>query len=389
MENRYNKIKVFIAACIGMSFFGISIIVLGSILPILSDKFALNTAQTTSLVAFLPIGMLIGSVIFGPIVDQRGYKGLLILSSLLVLAGLEGVAFLDSVFLVQISIFLIGFGGGILNGETNALVSVIYEDTKRNSMLSFLGAFYGLGALGIPVLLSAFLKSYPLHQIFTGIGVVMFLLIIFCAVIKYPEASQKQGFPISAGFRLLKRQDLLLLSFILFFQSGIEGVVNNWTVFYLTDFGFLEHSKALLTITAMTASLTAARLILVSLLKRFSQNRILNISILVAIAGVLLMIQPVYITSLIGMMLVGFGIASTFPIVLGIIGTKYPTMSGTAFSIALVFALLGNNILNSVTGIWLDKSGAYVYPLILVICFLIILLIYNRVKKLNHTVVVR
>ena len=116
MENRYNKIKVFIAACIGMSFFGISIIVLGSILPILSDKFALNTAQTTSLVAFLPIGMLIGSVIFGPIVDQRGYKGLLILSSLLVLAGLEGVAFLDSVFLVQISIFLIGFGGGILNG---------------------------------------------------------------------------------------------------------------------------------------------------------------------------------------------------------------------------------------------------------------------------------
>jgi FHS family glucose/mannose:H+ symporter-like MFS transporter len=236
MENRYNKIKVFIAACIGMSFFGISIIVLGSILPILSDKFALNTAQTTSLVAFLPIGMLIGSVIFGPIVDQRGYKGLLILSSLLVLAGLEGVAFLDSVFLVQISIFLIGFGGGILNGETNALVSVIYEDTKRNSMLSFLGAFYGLGALGIPVLLSAFLKSYPLHQIFTGIGVVMFLLIIFCAVIKYPEASQKQGFPISAGFRLLKRQDLLLLSFILFFQSGIEGVVNNWTVFYLTDF---------------------------------------------------------------------------------------------------------------------------------------------------------
>ena len=84
MENRYNKTKVFIAACIGMSFFGISMIVLGSILPILSEKFTLNTAQATALVAFLPIGMLLGSIIFGPIVDRQGYKGLLIIISLLV-----------------------------------------------------------------------------------------------------------------------------------------------------------------------------------------------------------------------------------------------------------------------------------------------------------------
>lgn len=385
MKQSYNKTKVFIAACIGMSFFGISMIVLGSILPILAAKFTLSTAQATSLVAFLPIGMLIGSVIFGPIVDQQGYKGLLIISSLLILIGLEGVAFVENILLVQLSIFIIGFGGGILNGLTNALVSVVYDDSKRNSMLSFLGVFYGLGALGIPVLLSTLLKNYTLQQIFSGIGVVMMILILYCIIIKYPEATQKQGFPISAGFKLLKRKDLLLLSFILFFQSGIEGVVNNWTVFYLTDFGFLDHSKALLTITVMTASLTVARIVLVSLLKIFSQNRILITSVLIAIAGVLLMIQPNYVISLIGMMLVGFGIASTFPIILGIIGTKFPTMSGTAFSVALVLALLGNNIMNSVTGIWLDKSGAYVYPLILVICFGIILLIFGQVNKPNQT----
>lgn len=383
MENRYNKIKVFIAACIGMSFFGISMIVLGSILPILSEKFSLNTGQATALVAFLPIGMLIGSIIFGPIVDRQGYKGLLIISSLLVLIGLEGVAFFDEIPLVQMSIFLIGFGGGILNGETNALVSVMYDDSKRNSMLSLLGVFYGLGALGIPVLLSTLLKHYNIQQIFMGIGIVMFILIIYCIFIKYPEATQKQGFPLSEGFKLLKSRDLLLLSIILFFQSGLEGVINNWTVFYLTDFGFLDHSKALLTITVMTASLTATRIILVALLKKFSQNKILIISIIIAIVGVIFMIQPKYVTSLIGMMLVGFGIASTFPIILGIIGSKFPTMSGTAFSIALVFALIGNNVMNSVTGLWLDKSGAFVYPLILITCFVFIILLFSRVNKSN------
>lgn len=381
MENRYNKTKVFIAACIGMSFFGISMIVLGSILPILSEKFTLNTAQATALVAFLPIGMLLGSIIFGPIVDRQGYKGLLIISSLLVLIGLEGVAFFDNVPLVQMSIFLIGFGGGILNGETNALVSVMYDDSKRNSMLSLLGVFYGLGALGIPVLLGTLLKQFNMNQIFLGIGIAMFILIVYCLFITYPEATQKQGFPISEGFKLLKSRDLLVLSIILFFQSGVEGVVNNWTVFYLTGFGFLEHSKALLTITVMTASLTAARLLLVALLKKFSQTKILVSSIIVAIVGVLFMIQPVYVTSLIGMMLVGFGIASTFPIILGIVGAKFPTMSGTAFSIALVFSLVGNNVMNSVTGLWLDKSGAFVYPLILITCFTFIIVLFTRVSK--------
>lgn len=387
MENRYNKLKVFIAACIGMSFFGISMIVLGSILPILSEKFNLNTGQATALVAFLPIGMLIGSVIFGPIVDRQGYKGLLIISSLLVLFGLEGVAFFEKVPLVQMSIFLIGFGGGILNGETNALVSVMYDDSKRNSMLSLLGVFYGLGALGIPVLLSTLLKHLNIQNIFMGIGVVMLILIIYCIFIKYPEATQKQGFPLSEGFKLLKSRDLLMLSIILFFQSGVEGVVNNWTVFYLTGFGFLEHSKALLTITVMTASLTAARLMLVALLKKFSQNKILVASIIIAILGVVFMIQPNYYTSLIGMMLVGFGIASTFPIILGIVGAKFPTMSGTAFSIALVFSLLGNNVMNSATGILLDKSGAFIYPLILITCFAAIILLFSRVSKnnLNNT----
>lgn len=381
MENSYNKTKVFIAACIGMSFFGISMIVLGSILPILSEKFNLNTGQATALVAFLPIGMLIGSVIFGPIVDRQGYKGLLIISSLLVLIGLEGVAFFEKVPLVQMSVFLIGFGGGILNGETNALVSVMYSDSKRNSMLSLLGVFYGLGALGIPVLLSTLLKYFNIQHIFMGIGVAMIILIIYCIFIKYPEATQKQGFPISEGFKLLKSRDLLFLSIILFFQSGVEGVVNNWTVFYLTDFGFMEHSKALLTITVMTASLISARLILVALLKKYSQNKILAASIIIAIVGVFFMIQPNYVTSLVGMMLVGFGIASTFPIILGIVGTKFPTMSGTAFSIALVFSLIGNNVMNSITGIWLDKSGAFVYPLILITCFTIIILLFTRVSK--------
>ena len=148
MSNSYHKNLVFTAACIGMCFFGVSMITLGAVLPSLIAKLNLSGLQTTSLVTFLPLGMLAGSLIFGPIVDRFGHKALLVPSCIIVLLGMEGLAFFESVPLLQASIVGIGLGGGILNGETNALVSDISGESEKGSRLSFLGMFYGLGALG-------------------------------------------------------------------------------------------------------------------------------------------------------------------------------------------------------------------------------------------------
>ena len=49
-------------------------ITLGAVLPSLIAKLNLSGLQTTSLVTFLPLGMLAGSLIFGPIVDRFGHK---------------------------------------------------------------------------------------------------------------------------------------------------------------------------------------------------------------------------------------------------------------------------------------------------------------------------
>ena len=48
----YNKNLVFTAACIGMCFFGISMITLGSVLPSLTTKLGLDNLQATALVTF-------------------------------------------------------------------------------------------------------------------------------------------------------------------------------------------------------------------------------------------------------------------------------------------------------------------------------------------------
>src|SRR5512135_3343310 len=112
----FNRNLVFTAACLGMLLFGIVFLSLGSVNNLLAERFHLDDNGIGTLTALLPFGILAGAVVFGPVVDRFGYKWMLISCSLLVLAGLQGMAFAGSRGWVQFFVFLVGFGGGVLNG---------------------------------------------------------------------------------------------------------------------------------------------------------------------------------------------------------------------------------------------------------------------------------
>lgn len=380
--NNYRKNLVFTAACIGMCFFGISMITLGSVLPALTTKLALDNLQATALVTFLPIGMLVGSLVFGPIVDRFGHKALLVPSCIIVLLGLEGLSFFNSIPMLQLSIVCIGFGGGILNGETNALVADISNEEEKGSRLSLLGMFYGLGALGIPTLLGALSKHYTFETILQGIGVIMLVGILYCIPIRFPAPKQAQGFPIKKGLGLLKESSLLLLSFILFFQSGIEGVCNNWSTLYFGQTTEISANQALVALTCMVAGLTVARMLLVILFKKIKQETVLLWSLILTIIGFgLLTFSPGFIRAILGMVLIGAGLASTFPVILSILGSRYASLSGTAFGVALVIALIGQTLLNSLMGIASQNIGIEIYPYMMIASLVIMLFLFKRSLK--------
>ena len=383
MNNGYHKNLVFTAACIGMCFFGVSMITLGSVLPSLVTKLGLSGLQTTSLVTFLPLGMLIGSLIFGPIVDRFGHKALLVPSCIIVLSGLEGLIFFESIPLLQLSIVGIGLGGGILNGETNALVSDISGESEKGSLLSFLGMFYGLGALGIPSLLGVLSEHYSFETILQGIGIIMLAGILFCIPVRFPAPKQAQGFPVKEGLGLLKESSLLLLSSILFFQSGIEGVCNNWSTSYFGQATDIPANQALIALTCMVVGLTAARMLQIVIFKKIKPATVLPYSlILTAIGFGLLTASPGFIRAATGMVLVGMGLSSTYPVILSILGTRYPALSGTAFSIALAIALVGQAAMNGLMGMVSVYAGGIVfYPYMMIGSLIIMLILFKRSLK--------
>jgi len=377
----YKRNQVFAAACVGLLLFGIILITLGSILPSLKIRFEHDRLKTGLLAAILPVGILISSLIFGPFVDRYGYKLLLILSVILSAIAFAGLAFTYSAFILYACIFLIGFGGGIINGATNALVSDISLENK-GANLSILGVFFGIGALGMPLLLGILSKYFSYSTILSAVGFFMLLPVIYFVFVIFPAPKHALGFPLKEGIKLLKEPALLLTSFFLFFQSGVESLINNWATSFLADKVKATNEQALYALSFSLVGLTVTRLVLGALLKRISSFVILLFSLLIIVAGSLILVYATsYNYAFAGLIITGAGLAAGFPVILGYIGQLYANLSGTAFSIALVIGLAGNTIINYLFGMITDKYSIHYLPRLIIGCVICMIILLMGIKQ--------
>ena len=144
---------LFGGAATGIFVFGIVMAVLGTLfgLPEMRARLMIDLAQQGNVFLLLYVGILLATLVVGPVIDTIGNKVVLVASSVLVAAGMAGLAYAHSFGGAAIPAVLLGLGGGGLNTSTNVLVSDLYGE-KRGPMLNLLGIFYGIGALCIPLL---------------------------------------------------------------------------------------------------------------------------------------------------------------------------------------------------------------------------------------------
>jgi len=380
-----NHRLVFLAACLGMLLFGIVMITLGSTLPELISRYNLTQIQAGSMFSILPMGILAGSLIFGPVADRYGYQGLLIVNALLILIGLESIAYGNHPAWLMLSVFIIGLGGGVLNGATNAVVADISENTK-GAQLSLLGVFYGVGAMTMPTLINILKNHLSPQQIISWVGWSILLVVMVFVVIRFPQPKQLQGFSFGQAMPLLRSKSLLVGGFILFFASGIEGISNNWLTTFLENHKTLVREQALFSLSALVFSLTIARIILGKVLKVYSSSKVFMLSLVCQGIGVgFLFFGSGYAVLMTGVVFLGLGMSAIFPITLAYVAELFAQWSGTAFSMVLVLALTGNMLINYITGFLIQGNGVASLIAVQAICILSMILLLFIFLRLNQT----
>ena len=364
--------------------FGIVLTTLGAVLPSVIERFGIDKAQAGSLFLLMTFGILAGSLVFGPMVDRYGYKGMLLLATALIALGLEGIAFASSIGMLRVAIAFIGFGGGIVNGGTNALVADISSEGKVGN-LNLLGVFFGVGAVGVPFILATLSGQFAHSTLIAAVGAMVLVPFLLIASTPFPAPKQPQGFPIAAAGKLLRDPMLFLMGFMLFLESGMEITVGGWTSTFVNEELAVAPQRALVILSFYWLGMMLARLALGTFLKGVAPVKAMFTCIAFGLVGALLLLNTNSATVAgVSVFMLGIGFAATFPTVLGFVGGRYAELSGTAFSLAIAMALLGGMLLPWLAGVLGSSYGMrgsfVIVPAALIVLALLLGILSRRVR---------
>lgn len=333
---------LFGGAATGIFVFGIVMAVLGTLfgLPEMRSRLQMSLAQQGSMFLLLYLGIFLATLVAGPVIDAIGNKVILVISSVLVAAGMAGFALAHSFGAAAIPAVLLGFGGGGLNTSTNALVSDLYGE-KRGSMLNLLGIFYGIGALCIPLLAALIAGYLPIAlQLLLCAGLAGACALLFMAM-HFPEAHAVQTFSWREAIKVAQYPGVLILGFLLFCQSGDEACIGGWTSTYVGKAG-LGAQTATFILAGYWAALMVGRLLVARLLEIVSKEKMVLASGAGALLGAAILLANQSQWGLVtGVLAIGVSYAGVFPTTLAIAGDAYQKLAGTVFGLLFAIALVG------------------------------------------------
>jgi len=337
---------LFLSACAGILVFGIVFAVLGTVfgLPAMRARLQINLAQQGNLFLLLYFGIFCASLIVGPLIDHLGNRTNLLISSAIVAAAMLGFAEAHSFLAASLAALLLGFGGGGLNTCTNVLVSDLYGD-QRGPMLNLLGIFFGIGALFVPLLAATIERHFTIAQLFVLCAALASACAVAYGAISFPPARVGQALSWREAFSVAKYKGVLLLGFILFFESGNEASVGGWTSTYVNGAGYSPRA-ATLALAAYWGALMLGRILAARMLHTFAKSSLVAWSAIISLIGCAILLTAHWFWSfMLGTALIGLSYAPIFPTTLAIAGDHYSERAGTVFGLLFSVALIGGMLL--------------------------------------------
>jgi fucose permease len=350
-QSHFNRNALLITANACMFVFGVILLLMGSLLPSLQVSYS----QAGNLGAFPLAGILIATLLVGPIFDLVGAKPVLALALALIAASLSAMSVLHSYSALAASAFIYGLGGGILNTTGNALVADLNADA-RASALNLLGFSFSLGAVAAPLSLSSLAGQIAAVVVLRYLALLCVLVLVLVLALRFPSGA-RAGTSLTSLLAVLRHSAVWLFAGLLFFESGSENCMFVWAGKIVGDTLHTTATHANIALVALSAALGGGRLTAAFALRKLGSQRTILLSALVAIVGSLVVLNAAQFSGMIaGMLVIGLGLSTIFPTALGMAGDRFSAETGTVFGATIAVALVGGTTGPKLAG-WAASFG--------------------------------
>ncbi|MBS0207022.1 MAG: MFS transporter [Planctomycetes bacterium] len=318
-------------AYLGFISLGLPDPVAGVAWPSVRDTFSLHQSGFGLVFIALGCGYCASGFFGGMLTKLLGLGNLLWISSGLVAVAMYGSG-LAPVWPVFVACAVIwGLGSGGIDAGLNSYASNHFSARHMN----WLHACYSVGATVGPLTMTAVLVragSWRLGYDLVGTLLLLMTVLFFVTRRRWTEPPRTVDGPSEppASIATTLRQPLVWLQIVLFFiYVGMEFTVGQWSFTLLTESRGVPADVAGVLAGSYYAGIGVGRVLAGVISARFGLDRIVHVSMLIALAGATLFASgiPVGMNHL-GLILIGLGLAPVFPCLM----SMTPRRLGTAYS---------------------------------------------------------
>ena len=331
-----------------MFVFGVVLLLMGSLLPSLE----VNSVQAGSLGSFPLAGILAATILVGPVLDTVGAKPVLAVALAMVAGAVGLLPSLHTYAALAVAALVYGFGGGVLNTATNALVADL-SASGRGAALNLLGFSFSLGALAAPLLMSTVGARLGAASVLHILAIITVLILAPVLVLRFPAPIPPggTGTRLPELLRVLNHPMVWLFGALLFFESGSENSMFVWAGKIVTGMFHSGPERANWALVGLSAAIGAGRLGAAFLLRVLGNRRTILLSTAIAVTGAMVVYNSrAFTVAVLGMAIIGLGLAAIYPTALGVAGDCFPRQTGTVFGAIMAVSLVGGTAGPSICG---------------------------------------
>ncbi|MDI3339307.1 MAG: MFS transporter [Sphaerobacter sp.] len=304
----------------------------------------------------LPLGLLGGVPVGGWAAVRWGSRPVTVLAALGYCAALPTPALAASAAWLLVALVAFGAASGALDVAMNTQAVAVEARYERPIMSSFHAVFSGGGLLGSAAGGAvASLGIAPLPHL-TAAAVVLGATSLVAAGRLLPATVESHGHP--GRRRVRPSGKLVALGAFAFVVLLSEGAVADWSAVFLRQVRAAEAGLAGLGFAAFSLAMALGRLAGDSLRARLGPVALLRGGAVLAAAGMTLAVAPGSVpASIVGFALVGAGLSTLFPVVLGVAGRSSDAATGAVIATVTLFGYVGFLVGPPLIGLLADVEG--------------------------------
>lgn len=313
-QNLRNILPLKILLHAGFFVSGISTVIIGQFLPILSTKFALNDSQAGYFFLAQFSGSLIGTFLTNRFGKSNKFVFASALGCFLMAIGLAILNF-DSFEICLLGFAINGIGIGLTLPSINML---ILEFSKENaaSALSVLNFFWGIGAIFCKPFVKYF--TYGTNILTPTLILTFVLFIIGAAIFFQPKEIEKNSETseeaINFSTPIWTNPLAWAIALFNFVHVGFESSMGGWLETYTQRIGGTNAENYFSPIVLYFIFFVVGRGVAPVFFRFLSGNKMLMLGLLTILIGMLILLSAENILLLsIGASIAGFGTSSIFP----------------------------------------------------------------------------